>query len=196
MDRLKKAVGTTGFHSLAVLKTPTGQYPLVRTILGEGNQKRVLITAGIHGDEPAGVETILHLIETRALEPFLEDWEITLAPCINPTGFEAGTRENHLGQDLNRLFKTAAPPLEVTTVQSLFIHPFHLDVELHEDVDASGFYLYQKERNNPISDLGRKVLAAVSSLVPLNPAPEIEGMPAEDGLISRLSDPEEMDWWP
>jgi predicted deacylase len=30
----------------------------VKFVLGEGNQRKALISAGIHGDEPSGVETI------------------------------------------------------------------------------------------------------------------------------------------
>lgn len=32
--------------------------------------------------------------------------------------------------------------------------------------------------------------------MPLNDLPEIEEMPADRGLLSRLSDPQDMAWWP
>jgi len=48
---------------------------------------------------------------------FLDEWEITLFPCINPFGYEFGIRENHQGKDLNRLFKADLSPLEVISAQ-------------------------------------------------------------------------------
>ena len=97
--------------------------------------------------------------------------------------------------DLNRVFKELSPPAEVVFAQELYDLPYDLDIELHEDVDSSGYYLYQKE-NEPVSDLGRNMLNAVSEIMEINLDEEIEEMPAERGLLARLSGPEEMEWWP
>ena len=170
-------------------------YDLYRIVLGRGNPKRALLTAGIHGDEPSGVETLLQFLETRQYERYTDRWELTVVPCINPFGWVRNTRENATGVDLNRKFKTAAPPTEVEWTQSLFELPYDLDLELHEDIDSPGYYLYQKEAP-PLIDLGRQITGAVSGIMPINRASEIEEMPAENGVLSRLSDPDEMEWWP
>jgi len=171
-------------------------YPLVKIILGEGNPKRTLISAGIHGDEPAGVETICSFLEQKEYLDFTSDWELTLLPCINPTGYELKTRDNYESKDLNRLFKTDVSCPEVVFVKDIFERPYDLDLEFHEDVDTSGYYLYQKDQTPEPGPLGREILDAVEKVMKLNPANEIEGMAAERGLISRLSDPDEMEWWP
>lgn len=197
LSRLKAALNPVGgFTEVDTVATSGREYPLVKIVLGKGNPKRVLISAGIHGDEPAGVETICAFLEKRLYENFLNAWEFTLLPCINPSGYEAGTRNNWDDIDLNRQFKEEQTPREVTFVKNLLGKPYHLDLELHEDVDSSGYYLYQKDRSTALSSLGRIILDRVEKIHPLNPAGEIEGTPAERGLLSRLSDPDEMEWWP
>lgn len=171
-------------------------YPLVKIVLGRGKSKRALISAGIHGDEPAGVETICSFLEQKEFLEFTSGWELTLLPCINPTGYELKTRENHESRDLNRLFKTEVSCPEMVYVKNIFERPYDLDLELHEDVDTSGYYLYQKDRTREPGTLGREILDAVEKVMKLNSADEIEGMAAERGLISRLSEPDEMEWWP
>jgi murein peptide amidase A len=63
--------------------------------------KTVLQSAGIHGDEPSGVETICTLLENNRFEIFSDEWELTIFPCINPYGYEYGTRQNQDGKVLN-----------------------------------------------------------------------------------------------
>lgn len=99
---------------------------LMRVVLGRGAPRRVLLSAGIHGDELAGVEALCEWLETRAYVKFLERWDITMLPCINPWGYEYGTRENSSGQDLNREFKSSHPPQEVLFVQSVLQQRFDL----------------------------------------------------------------------
>ena len=118
-------------------------YEFMRVVLGSGAPRRVLLSAGIHGDEPAGVEALCEWLETRAYVKFLQRWDITMLPCINPWGYEHGTRENGEGRDLNREFNSSHPPQEVLFVQSVLQQRFDLSLELHADEDSSGYYLYE-----------------------------------------------------
>jgi len=43
-------------------KTFNGIYPLIKIVIGKGNPRRALISAGIHGDETGGVETIVKFL--------------------------------------------------------------------------------------------------------------------------------------
>lgn len=195
--RLKSSLNPMGkLTEVDTLSTPNRDYPLIKIVLGKGNPRRILISGGIHGDEPAGVETICIFLESSLYKNFLKDWEFTLLPCINPSGFEAGTRNNQDDIDLNRKFRESQVPCEVTFVKNILDQPYDLDLELHEDVDSPGYYLYQKDQSNELSTLGRTILDRVEPIHPLNLAEEIEEMPSDRGLISRLSEPEEMEWWP
>lgn len=198
VDRVRAALNPAGqVDTLGKLGWGSTSYPLLRVTLGRGNPKKALISAGIHGDEPAGVQALCAFLERKKYQPFLDEWELTLLPCINPTGYEMNTRENHASEDLNRLFKIPRPNPEISAVQAVFEEgPFDLDLELHEDVDSPGYYLYQKDLVEPHSALGRRILDAVETVMPLNPDEEIEEVPAERGLLVRLKEPDEMEWWP
>ena len=174
----------------------TRDYPLIKIVLGKGNPRRALISGGIHGDEPAGVETICAFLEDKRYMNFLEQWELTLLPCINPSGFEANTRNNHDDIDLNRKFKEDEVPPEVAFARDSLKQPYDLDLELHEDVDSPGYYLYQKDQSTELSAIGRVILDRVESIHPLNLAEEIEEFPADRGLLNPLTEPEDMEWWP
>ncbi len=193
--RFKNALPEKHLLTSTNIQTGSTQYQLYTLVLGKGNPRRALISAGIHGDEPGGVETLLKFLEQKEYENYINEWEFTLLPCINPSGLNAGTRENAEAIDLNRKFREANPPEEVQYAQSFFDKPFDLDIELHEDYDSPGYYLFQKE-DEPVSPLGRSILDEVAKIMPLNISEEIEELPADNGLLARLSDPEEMDWWP
>ncbi len=197
LGRIKSALNSqVEFKICGEVKSESQTYPLVKIVMGKENRKRALISAGIHGDEPAGVETICSFLEQNIFHQFSSEWELTLLPCINPTGFELHTRENHEGKDLNRLFKIDVSCPEILFVKNTFDRPYDLDLELHEDVDTSGYYLYQKDLTPELGVLGREILDGVEEVMELNPNNEIEGIAAERGLISRLSSPGEMEWWP
>jgi len=197
IDRLKASLNLVGeLTEVDTLSAGNRDYPLIKIVLGKGNPRRILISGGIHGNEPAGVETICAFLENQLYKNFQDDWEFTLLPCINPSGFEAGTRNNQDDIDLNRMFKETTTPQEVDFVKTVLDQPYDLDLELHEDVDSPGYYLYQKDQSTELSSLGRAILDQVETIHPLNLAEEIEEMPADRGLLGRLSEPDEMEWWP
>ena len=57
-SRISKLLTITGFAKSLSLHTADKEYSLVKFVLEEGNRRKALISAGIHGDEPSGVETI------------------------------------------------------------------------------------------------------------------------------------------
>ena len=195
MEKLQSSIDLG--HRLEMVgefNTPEQRYPFYKIIVGKGNSKRVLISAGIHGDEPAGVETIINFFCNKLYQSY--DWEITLLPCLNPYGYEYDTRLNYHNQDLNRLFKKPSPPHDIQMIQSIFENRYDLSIELHEDVDSSGYYLFQSAHNDSHRQVGRKIIAKLGSVLPINEANDIEGMPAVQGVIDRLARDDSMTWWP
>ena len=172
-------------------------YPFPKIILGDKRLRRVLISAGIHGDEPASVETICKFLETEKYSAYLDKWEITILPCINPYGFENNTRENYSKKDLNRYFKESSSPIEIELVKSV-IKPsyFDLTLELHEDVDSDGYYLFQKSNKTKGLEYGTQIINSVKKIIPINLNKIIDGMNAEKGIIHKLKNINEMEWWP
>jgi len=198
VNRLRKALNHNAqISTLGHIKFATNKYPFQKVILGDHNPRRVLISAGIHGDEPAGVESVCAFLESGRYKAHLDEWEITILPCINPYGFENDTRENHDNKDLNRLFKDQLPPLEVQLAKST-LKPSYFDItiELHEDSDSHGYYLFQKSNQPDGLEVGFKIVEALKEIIPINFDEIIESMPAEKGVIHRIKDIEEMEWWP
>ena len=68
----------------------------------ENARRNVLLTGGVHGDEPAGPLTMQRLLEANAWPRGLE---LCAFPCLNPTGFPLNRRENAAGVDLNRAYR-------------------------------------------------------------------------------------------
>jgi murein peptide amidase A len=122
---------------------------------GDPAMPSIAIAAGVHGDEPAGPWALLELLETGALDP---SFSYRIWPCVNVSGFVAGTRENADGVDLNRTFDGIGRSREASTVLATNRGlQFALSVDLHEDRDAVGFYCYEYGGG----EVGRRVIAAL-----------------------------------
>lgn len=151
------------------------------------NTRSVMIAAGIHGDEPAGVEAALKFIETAAEnDALLEACHFVIFPCNNPAGYELGTRENAEGIDLNRQFAARKPAPEVALIaDALQGRCFDLVFEMHEDIDSPGLYLYEIADSHD-RYIGEEIISAAAAIgCPINSDDCIEGMPASGGLIRR-----------
>ena len=126
----------------------------------------ILITGGVHGDEPAGVAAALQFLERDNLE-LLKRFTFVLIPCINPYGYVHGTRENREGVDINRAFETAADVAEVAMVKKAIGQTqFAVAIDFHEDYDATGFYLYEGKRD--AAYIGAELADAVKTIGPVD----------------------------
>jgi len=181
---------------ITTYQTSAGNYPLIKIVLGKGKPLRALITAGIHGDEPGGIESIFYYLRNKEYLDYINEWEITLLPCINPYGYEFGTRTNHQGKDLNRLFMVKNPPLEVIFAQSILNTGFDLIIDLHEDNESAGYYLYQNGLDKKYEKIGLEIIKSLDGIMPINLESEIAGSEAYQGVIGKNLEISSMDWWP
>jgi len=157
------------------------------------------LSAGIHGDEPAGPLALLRLLNEKFFAP---DVHWLICPALNPGGLRAKTRENPGGVDVNRDYREAKSPEAKQHLDFLereaggFGGRFALSILLHEDWESQGFYMYELNRTaNPL--LGPAVLAAVEPICGVDRSPVIEGMPANNGLITRpVADFADRPLWP
>ena len=80
--------------------------PIEALSFGEG-ERTILLMAGVHGGEKSGVEMVASVVERlRACDPACLKDRIVVLPRVNPDGYEAGTRRNARGIDINRNFPT------------------------------------------------------------------------------------------
>ena len=125
---------------------------------------QVVLSAGIHGDEPAGIYGLISFLQ-KDLENYEADFGFTVFPCLNPTGLIAGTRENFEGVDLNRVFSEESTRDEVRAiVTALSEGPnyYVLSLDYHEDSPTvlsdiapggkypDGFYCYESARHSSL----------------------------------------------
>jgi len=153
---------------------------------------RIYLSAGIHGDEPAGPLALLQLLRNN-LWP--ANAELRLCPCLNPIGFVLNRRENADGVDLNRDYRHPQTAEILAHIAWLRRQPpFDLYLCLHEDWEAQGFYLYEQ---NPDGQPSRaeKIIAAVKTVCPIDPSEIIEGRPARGGIIRPNLDPQTRPQW-
>ncbi len=154
---------------------------------------RIYISAGIHGDEPAGPLAALKLIQQNQ---WPENAEIILLPCLNPIGFTLNQRENPDKIDLNRDYRNPQAASTRAHIAWLKSQPdFSFYLCLHEDWEANGFYLYEqnpKKQNSP----AQKMIAAVSQICPIDHAEIIDGRAAQAGIIQPTLLPAERPTWP
>ena len=119
-------------------------YPFHRLLLGTPAQSKphVLLSSGVHGDEPAGVEAILQFLKSD-LTNILDHFYITVFPCVNPSGYGNDLRETINGDDINRGFETNELPEVDLIKKTLSNQHFLFHHDLHEDYDATGTYFYE-----------------------------------------------------
>jgi hypothetical protein len=156
-------------------------------------EKRLYISTGIHGDEPAGPLAVLDLLQEN---PWPDSVSVWLCPCLNPMGFLRNQRENPGGIDLNRDFRHLRSPEIRAHVAWLEQQPsFTVTLCLHEDWESSGFYLYELNPDGrPTFASG--IVDAVASVCPIDLSPMIENWPADGGLIHPPVTPETRPLWP
>ena len=137
--------------------------------------RRLLVTSGVHGDEPAGIEAVLRFFESAP--PAYPGFEFVVVPCVNPAGYVRDTRENGRGVDINRSFE-AEDEEEVRIIKELLKgERFDCHVDFHEDWEAIGFYMYETCESGV--GVGPAIIERVGAIIPIDP----------DGEESEDSDP-------
>lgn len=162
---------------------------------------RIILTAGIHGEEPAGVHALLDFMN-RGIIKYMDHFSFLILPCLNPYGFIRGVRFSRDVPDLNRTFDKDAGPPEVEAVKGLlrrFPGPYRLAIDLHEtdsymprgeDLSVenipAGFYMYETTHDGK-PDLGPAVIREVrDSGCPVSLQRSIYGFQCRNGLICSV----------
>jgi Succinylglutamate desuccinylase / Aspartoacylase family len=155
--------------------------------------KRLYLSAGIHGDEPAGPLAVLELARENRWPATVDIW---LCPCLNPTGFPLNTRENARGLDLNRQY--LKPTAEETRAHMGWLQQqpaFDVSLCLHEDWEAPGFYVYELNLDQRPS-FAEAIIDRVEKVCPIDRSPLIEGREAHGGIIRPNADVMARPQWP
>ncbi|MCE9684879.1 M14 family metallocarboxypeptidase [Shewanella sp. AS16] len=214
LDKLE-SLGTR-FERLqyGALSYDAARYPLLalKTLGWDSNKPCILITGGVHGYETSGVQGAIKFLDTQA-ENYAEHFNILVAPCVSPWGYETINRWNPNAVDPNRSFYAQSPAEESAALMRL-VASLECDIlahiDLHETTDSDeqefrpalaardgrdyvadtvpdGFYLVG-DSENPQPAFQEAIIAAVSAVTHIAPADadgKIIGEPlAQPGVIN------------
>ncbi|SQH76209.1 conserved protein of unknown function [Shewanella benthica] len=121
------------------------EYPLfvVKSRQWSEDKPTVLVTGGVHGYETSGVQGAIRFLETKA-KAYEDRFNILVAPCVSPWGYETINRWNPNALDPNRSFYRDSPAEESAALMA-YIADLGIDItahiDLHEttDTDNSAF---------------------------------------------------------
>ncbi len=110
------------------------RYPLylVKTRQWDPDKTNVLVTGGVHGYETSGVQGAIRFLETRA-QDYSARFNIVVAPCVSPWGYETINRWNPVAIDPNRSFYADSPSEEAAALMG-FLSSQKIDPVMHIDL--------------------------------------------------------------
>lgn len=186
------AAAAAGFSPHILLETEDGS---IMAWERAGAGAPIYLSAGIHGDEPAGPLAALALMQAGA---FPENRHCIVCPALNPGGLAAVSRTNRLGLDLNRDYLNMTSPETAAHSRWLLTRPTPgLFVSLHEDWETAGFYFYEINLGEDDPARAAELLHAVSPHFPAESGPEIDGHEARaPGWIFHRAEADLPDAWP
>jgi hypothetical protein len=214
LQKLEALKDRFDIHPYGALSYDPDRYPLfiARAKTWQDGKPIALITGGVHGYETSGVQGALRFMATRAAD-FTRHFNILVAPCISPWGYETINRWNPLAVDPNRNFKPGGESEEAALLMA-YIQPLNsrivVHIDLHETTDTDnsefrpalaardgkeeeywdipdGFYVVG-ETAKPVPLFQRAIVEAVEQVTHIAPPDEsgkIIGAPLEQwGVIN------------
>lgn len=136
-----KELRRTGDASVREIACFAQRTLLLADVINVPGAPLVALSAGVHGDEPAGPWALLSIARDGLLS---RTYNYRIWVCTNPSGYELGTRENAEGRDINRSFNRGGTTPEARAILTANRdRRFAVAIDLHEDFEADGFYSYE-----------------------------------------------------
>lgn len=105
--RWEKLVRTAGWTMRQCARA--GELPVFVVEANVDVAVSLYLSAGIHGDEPAGTEALITWCEQRWRH--LQGFYLLIFPCLNPWGLQHNNRMDARGRDLNRGYRRSDVPV-------------------------------------------------------------------------------------
>ncbi len=123
-----------------VLDYEEGRYPLLGLTTRDWHEDRpsVLVTGGVHGYETSGVQGAIRFAAEYAAD-YEDEFNLVIAPCISPWGYETINRWNPDALDPNRSFFEGSPVGESAQLMAWIASlpgPWLAHFDLHETTDT------------------------------------------------------------
>ena len=142
-DSFTKAFTKAQYGNLPI---DSSRYPLYAFLnkAWDKNKPSILVSGGVHGYETSGVQGAIEFLLAHA-EDYLAHFNLIIAPCVSPWGYETINRWNPNAIDPNRSFYKNSPSAEAGNLMSfvkdvLNQHakgsPLLAHIDLHETTDT------------------------------------------------------------
>lgn len=198
--RLLETLKHVRIDTLATVQHGDHRYPLflvqIPHQLRPGNPS-ILISGGVHGDEPAGVYAAIDFLSCH-VSRYAEQANFFVLPCVNPSGYELATLESLSGANLNRSFGIGSTEPEIVAIEKWLSREriqFRVTMDLHEAppyYEGEGFeqsdnpkecYLYETVTDSS-HRIGRELIDALPDSVEICRWPRVYLDDNVDGVIS------------
>lgn len=170
----------------------------ITTPRGNSSSKNVLLSAGVHGSEPAGVMALIDFLKNHVRE-YTNDFQFHVYPCINPSGYERNTRDTAQGINPNKEFKKGTTVPESNSFIKSLRKKYLFSIDHHEtnpfdepgvvssDIHPQGCYLYEAAKKSDLY-MGKKIILRLrKEKFPISYLPTIYGDKNDNGLITPAS---------
>ncbi|OEF25761.1 M14 family metallopeptidase [Vibrio rumoiensis] len=142
IEALKANFDVFQYGQLHYDNNPVGEdrYPLfaLKTRSWSADKPTVLVTGGVHGYETSGVHGALLFAQSEAAH-YQDAFNIVIAPCVSPWGYETINRWNPEALDPNRNFIANSPAQESAAVMQMVADlgmSILAHIDLHETTDT------------------------------------------------------------
>lgn len=174
-----RAVAKKADLVMAPWVTVSGYRIYVLRSKGRARPGGIYLSAGIHGDEPAGTEGLITWAEQNTAT--LRKMPVMIFPCLSPWGLVNNSRLDSDGRDLNRMFRDTSFEFVAKWTALMEGRVFDVALCLHEDYDGQGCYLYEPLVGPP--HWGEELVALAPPCVPVESRREIDGRKAARGVV-------------
>jgi zinc carboxypeptidase len=211
LEPLKKSLELVQYGALSY---DVEKYPLyaVKSLEWDLTKPTILVTGGVHGYETSGVHGAIKFLETE-VQNYSDTFNIVVAPCVSPWGYEIINRWNPNTVDPNRSFYKDSPSEESAALMQ-FVASLDVSImahiDLHETTDSDesefrpalaarngieydadiipdGFYLVG-DAENPMDAFQKAIIESVRKVTHIAPADadgNIIGEPiTQEGVIN------------
>ncbi|NAW87903.1 M14 family metallopeptidase [Photobacterium halotolerans] len=137
IDALKDRFDVSQYGALSY---DTEKYPLfvIKSRHWNAQKPSILVTGGVHGYETSGVHGALQFVDEKA-QHYSQYFNILVAPCVSPWGYETINRWNPHAIDPNRSFYDNSPAEESAALMKMVKDQgteILAHIDLHETTDS------------------------------------------------------------
>jgi predicted deacylase len=162
-------------------------YPMLKFYTGERLKSfNIVVQAGIHGDETDAVKVLVKWLQ-EIKEEHLKQANFTVFPCLNPYGYQYGSRSNgdKLGVNVHLNSPNIKNIQELTLLKTHYPKVVDLFIDLHGDCGKYGkeaIYAYERIPKGAESPTKHAFLKN-KEFIPYLTSETIYKEPCKDGVI-------------